>query len=57
MILGQALQELQWNNVVFSEWEMMDALKKLLPRFAQFTSLISGEEFTIISADIPAIMD
>ena len=55
--LSQVLQELQWDNLAIREWRMMDALKKLLHPFAQFTSFISGEDFTTISVVIPVIMD
>ena len=37
--------------------KLLEALKRLLHPFAQFTSLISGEEFTTVSVVIPAIMD
>ena len=55
--LCQVLQELEWDNLAMSEWRILESLRELLRPFAQFTSLISGENFTTVSAVIPAIMD
>ena len=52
--LCQVLQELEWDNLVTSEWR---TLESLLHPFAQFTSLVSGESFTTMSAVISAVMD
>ena len=55
--LSTVLLELEWDNLATSEWKTLEALGDLLHPFAQFTSLLSGEEFTTISGVIPAIMD
>ena len=55
--LSQVLQELEWDNLATSEWKMLESLRDLLRPFAEFTSLISGETFTTVSAVIPAVMD
>ena len=54
--LSKVLLELEWDNLTTSEWKTLEALQELLHPFAQFTSLVSGENFTI-SAVIPDIMD
>ena len=55
--LSSVLKELEWDNLATSEWKCLEIIKSLLQPFAQFTSLISGEEFTTLSSVIPAIMD
>ena len=55
--LCKVLQELEWDDLAVSEWKTLEALRDLLQPFAKFTSLISGEDFTTISAVIPSIMD
>ena len=55
--LSTVLLELEWDNLATSEWKTLEALRDLLHPFAQFTSLLSGEEFTTISGVIPAVMD
>ena len=55
--LGRVLQELEWDDLAISEWKILEALRCLVHPFAQFTSLVSGEDFTTISAVLPAIMD
>ncbi len=54
--LSSVLKELEWDNWA-REWKCLEIIKSLLQPFAQFTSLISGEEFTTLSSVIPAIMD
>jgi len=34
-----------------SEWKVLEGVKTSLQPFAQFTSLISGEDFTTLSSD------
>ena len=55
--LSSILEELEWDNLAISEWKTLDSIKTLLQPFAQFTSLISGEDLTTVSSVIPAIMD
>ena len=55
--LTEVLQELEWDDLATSEWKSLEAVRNLLRPFAQFTSLVQGEDYTTISAVIPAIMD
>ena len=55
--LSAVLEELEWDNLATSKWKILEAIKMLLQPFAQFTSIISGEECTTLSSVIPAIMD
>ena len=55
--LTKVLQELEWDDLATSEWKSLEAVWNLQHPFAQFTSLIQGEEYTTISAVIPSIMD
>lgn len=55
--LSSVLEEFEWDNLATSEWKYLEAIRALLQPFAQFTSLISGEEFTTLSSVLPAIMD
>ena len=55
--LGRVLQELEWDDLAISEWKSLEALRDLLHPFAQYTSLVSGEDFTTISAVLPVVMD
>jgi len=50
--LTQVLEELQWENLMTSEWRTLENLHPLLKPFAQYTSLVSGEEYTTISSVI-----
>ena len=52
--LTQVLEELEWDNLATSEWK---SLEELLQPFAQYTALVSGEEYTTISTVIPVIME
>ena len=53
----EVLQELEWDNLLTSEWKSLEAVKNLLYPFAQFTTLIQGEQYTTISSVIPMIVD
>ena len=55
--LSQVLQELEWDDLAISEWKSLESIRDLLHPFAMYTSLISGEDFTTISAVLPSIMD
>ena len=55
--LTEVLQELEWDDVLTSEWKSLEAVRNLLHPFAPFTSLIQGKEYTTISAVVPSIMD
>ena len=52
--LSRVLQELEWDNLAISEWKSLEAVRDLLHPFAMYTSLVSGEDFTTISAVLPA---
>lgn len=51
------LEELEWDSLATSEWKILEGIKSLLQPFAQFTQLISGEDFTTISSVYPAILE
>ena len=55
--LTEILQEMEWDNLATSEWKLLESICELLHPFAQYTSLLSGEEYTTISAVVPAIME
>ena len=55
--LTSVLEELEWDNLPASEWKTLENVHRLLKSFAQYTTLISGEEYTILSAIIPVIME
>ena len=55
--LSTVLDQLEWDNLAHSEWKALDSLHKLLKPFAQYTALISGEEYTTMSSIIPILME
>ena len=55
--LCRVLQELEWDDLAVSEWKTLETLRSLLHPFTQSTCLVSGDEYTTISAVLPAIMD
>ena len=55
--LKVVLDEQGWDDLAASEWKTLKSITTLLHPFAKFTLLLSGEEFTIPSCVIPAIMD
>ena len=55
--LTKVLQDMEWDNLAASEWKGLHALKTLLQPLAEFTSLLSGDEFTTISCALPTTMD
>ena len=50
--LTQVLEELEWDNLATSEWKSLENSQELLQPFAQYTALISREEYTTISTVI-----
>ena len=55
--LGVVLEEMAWDDLPVSVWKTVVLIKPLLQPFAQFISLVSGEEFITLSSVVPAIMD
>jgi len=55
--LSTVLEELCWDNLHTSQWKMLASIHYLLKPFAQYTSLIGGEDFTTVSSGIPIIME
>ena len=55
--LTEVLEEMEWDNLATSEWKLLENMCDLLRPFAQYTSLIGREEYTTLSAAIPAIME
>ena len=55
--LSTVLEELEWDNLAHSEWRNLESVHKLLKPFAQYTALISGEEYTTLSSVIPILME
>lgn len=55
--LTKVLEELEWDNLATSEWKTLENMHLLLKPFAQYTSLVSGEEYTTISSVIPIVME
>lgn len=55
--LTVVLRELEWDDLAASEWRILMLIWSLLQPFAEFTTLVSGENFTTISSIIPTIME
>ena len=55
--LAAVLETLEWDNLATSECKVIESICKLLQPFAQYTSLISGEEYTTVSGVLPIIME
>ena len=55
--ISSILDTLEWDNLPASEWKVLENVYNLLKPFAQYTNLISGEEYTTISAVIPIITE
>lgn len=55
--LTRVLEELEWDSLVNSEWKTLENIQKLLKPFAQYTSLVSGEDYTTVSCVIPILME
>ena len=55
--LTTVLQELEWDNLATSDWKHLENLHSLLKPFAQYTSLVSGEEYTTLSSIIPVVIE
>lgn len=55
--LSTVLDQLEWDNLPASDWKTIEKITVLLRPFAEYTSLVSGEEYTTISSVIPIIME
>ena len=55
--LSTILEDLGWDNIATSEWKTLGNIHDLLRPFAQYTSLVSGEDYTTISSVLPIIME
>ena len=55
--LTTVLQGLEWDNLATSDWKHLENLHSLLKAFAQYTSLVSGEEYTTLSSIIPVVTE
>lgn len=55
--VGKVLEELGWDNLHNSEWRQLKRVQELLEPFAQYTSLIGGNEYTTISAVCPIVVE
>ena len=55
--LSDTLEQLEWDNLAHSEWKTVENIHKLLKPFAQYTALVSGEEYTTLLSIIPILME
>ena len=55
--LSTVLEELCWDNLHTSEWKLLASIHDLLKPFAQYTSLVGGEDYTTVSSFIPIVME
>ena len=55
--LSAMLEELCWDNLHTSEWKVLASIHDLLKPFAQYSSLIGGEDYTTVSSVIPIVME
>ena len=55
--LSIVLNELEWDNLATSDWKHLENIYTLLKPFAQYTSLVSGEEYTTLSSIIPVVTE
>ena len=54
--LSTVLEELCW-DLHTSEWKLLASIHDLLKPFAQYTSLVGGEDYTTVSSFIPIVME
>lgn len=54
--LSSVLEEQGWDNLATSEWKILGHIRDMLKSLSQYTSLVSGEDYTTISSVIPIIM-
>ena len=54
--LSKVLESLEWDNLTTSEWKTLESVQLLKP-FAQYTSLVGGEDNVTISSMIPIVME
>ena len=57
MPLSKVLESLEWDNLAMSEWKTLNSVQKLLKPFAQYTSLVGGEDYITILSVIPIVME
>ena len=55
--LTTVLRELELDDLATSDWKHLENIYTLLEPFAQYTSLVSGEEFTTLSSIIPVVTE
>ena len=55
--LATVLRELELDDLATSDWKHLENIYTLLKPFAQYTSLVSGEEFTTLSSIIPVVTE
>ena len=55
--LSTVLNELEWDDLPTSDWKQLENIYTLLKPFAQYTSLVSGEEYTTLSSIIPVVTE
>ena len=55
--LKVVIEEQGWDDLAASEWRVLQSIKAFLQPFANFTSLLSGDEFTTLSCVVPALME
>ena len=55
--LSTVLEELCWDNLHTSEWKLLASIHDLLKPFAQYTSLVGGEDYTTVSSVTPIVME
>lgn len=55
--LSKVLESLEWDNLATSEWKTLESVLQLLKPFAQYTSLVGGEDYVTISSVIPIVME
>ena len=55
--LKVVIEEQGWDDLAASEWRVLQSIKAFLQPFVNFTSLLSGDEFTTLSCVVPALME
>ena len=55
--LSTVLNELEWDNLPTSDWKHLENIYTLLKPFAQYTSLVSGEDYVTLSSIIPVVTE
>ena len=55
--LSTVLEEFCWDSLHTSEWKLLASIHDLWKPFAQYTSLVGGEDYTTVSSVIPIVME